>query len=247
MPTTHTAPPSGFTLLEMAIVLAIVGLLLSGGMMTFTALQEQRRHKETRLLLDEARDALLGFAVTYGRLPCPASDLSNGVESPVGGGACTNPFDGFLPAVTLGLPGVAADGSLPDAWGLSQNRLRYAVTIANAAAHDATTTNGIQSRTMAAFTPDLQVCDSATGITATSCGTATTLTGNAIAVIYSLGKNAATGGSGADEAANLNNDTVFVSHTPTHQGSAGGEFDDLVSWLAPSILYNRMIQAGKLP
>jgi hypothetical protein len=40
------------------------------------------------------------------RLPCPAA-AANGVESPPGGGACTNPHNGFLPAATLGLGGTA--------------------------------------------------------------------------------------------------------------------------------------------
>jgi hypothetical protein len=67
-----------------------------------------------------------------------------------------------------------------------------------------------------------------------------------VAVIFSLGKNAPTGGTGADEAANINNDPVFVSHTPT-PASSGNEFDDLVTWLSPNILFNRMIAAGRLP
>ena len=100
-------------------------------------------------------------------------------------------------------------------------------------------------------TPLLQVCASATGITATTCGTATALTSTAPAVIYSVGKNAPLGGTGTDETANpnpnsANNDPVFVSHTPMPLGAANGEFDDIVIWLSPNILYNRMVQAGQL-
>ena len=103
---------------------------------------------------------------------------------------------------------------------------------------------------MGTFAPDIHVCDNTTGaITATNCGTATTLTSNAVAVIYSLGGDAATGIVGTDETANLNSDVVFVSHTITYakDNPTNGEFDDQVIWLSQYTLFNRMVQAGKLP
>jgi len=215
--------------------------------------QEMRQVQETTDMLNEAREALLGFAATNGRLPCPASAASNGVESPVGGGVCTNAFNGFLPAVTLGLSGVDATGYLTDAWQVSQNRIRYAITTANASAF--TTTNQMQAVTMGGLVPDLRVCASSTGITATLCFSpeiTNVLTNNAVAVLYSVGKNAPAGGTGIDETANpnpnsANNDRVFVSHTPVGTGVANGEFDDIVIWLSPYILFNRMVAAGNLP
>lgn len=240
----------GFTLVEMAIVLVIVALLLGTGLTLLSAQQDQRKIEDTNTALSDASEALIGYALANGRLPCPASSTSNGVESfAVGGtalnGNCSNFYNGFLPAVTLGLSGVDANGYLMDAWRIIPNRIRYAVTTDHANA--ATTTDGIKSITMPIFSPDLNVCASATVITATTCGTATSLTNNAVAVIYSLGKNAPTGGTGTDEAANLNNDTVFVSHTPNPTGAVGGEFDDQVIWISPNILFNRMVLAGKLP
>lgn len=244
---------SGFTLIEMAIVLVIVGLLLNGGMVILSTQQEVRRIDETMALLSEAREALIGYAIVNGRLPCPASAASNGLENPSGGGVCTNPYNGFLPAVTLGLSGLDANGYLPDAWRIAQNRIRYAVTTANASA--ATTVDGIKTIGMSAMASDLRVCASSTGISASQCATPETsnvLSNNAVAVIYSLGKNAVSGGTGADETANpnensVNNDPVFVSHTPVGAGAMGGEFDDMVIWLSPSILYSRMVTAGVLP
>ena len=47
-----------------------------------------------------------------------------------------------------------------------------------------------------------------------------------------------------DETANGNADRVVVSHTPT---TGANEFDDIVAWLSPNVLYNRMIAAGRLP
>ena len=236
----HLRNASGFTLVEMAIVLLIMGLLLGGGLSVIGAQIDQQRIKDTQKTLDDARDALLGFAIANGRLPCPATATSNGVEVPAGGGVCTAPYNGFLPAATLGIPGGDANGFLTDAWGTTANRIRYAVTTANASA--VTTANGLRPPSptnMSNFAPDLRVCASATGITATTCGTATPLTTNAVAVVFSLGKSA--GSAGPDEAANQNVDQVFVSHTNT------ATFDDMMTWLPPSSYFNRMVQAGVLP
>lgn len=236
---------SGFTLVEIAIVLLIIGLLLGGMLMPLTAQMEQRRISETQKALDEINQALLGFAIANDRLPCPASPTSNGVESPSGGGTCTNPHDGFIPAVTLGLQQTDSQGYMVDAWGMPQNRIRYAVTTANGNAF--TTTGGMRTITMSTLAPDLRVCASATGITATTCGTAPALVNNAPAVVLSLASNAAAGGTGLDEAANLNGDQVFISHQRTGAGAPNGEFDDLVAWVSPNTLFNRMVAAGRLP
>src|SRR5437762_13621334 len=91
-----------FTLIELAVVLMLVGLLLSSVTYTLSAQVEQRTREQTQRILEQAREALIGYAVANGRLPCPASSGSSGAESPPGGGECTNYYDGFLPAVTLG-------------------------------------------------------------------------------------------------------------------------------------------------
>ena len=92
-----------FTLIEMAVVIAVIALVLGSIVVPLATQVEERRFSETRRLLEDAREALIGFAVAHGRLPCPASSGSSGVESPEGGGTCTNRYDGFLPASTLGL------------------------------------------------------------------------------------------------------------------------------------------------
>src|SRR3954469_16972550 len=71
----------GFTLVELAVVLAIVALLLSGLMYTLSAQVEQRGYEETRRRLNLARDLLLGYALVNGRLPCPARSTSAGFEA----------------------------------------------------------------------------------------------------------------------------------------------------------------------
>ena len=65
----------GFSLVEMAIVLAIIGLLLSGLLLTLGTQVDQRNASTTQSQLEAAREALLGFAIIYGRLPCPAPPL----------------------------------------------------------------------------------------------------------------------------------------------------------------------------
>ncbi|SMB24238.1 General secretion pathway protein H [Sterolibacterium denitrificans] len=238
-------PQRGFSLIEMAIVLLVVGLLLGSGLGLLGAQLDLQRTRASQKILEDARESLIGFAMANGRLPCPASPVSQGIESPEGGGVCTHPYDGLLPGVTLGLPGVDGQGYLTDAWSLPANRIRYAVTTAHGSS--ATTTDGMRNTGMATFTPNLSVCSSASGMTASSCGAATALTNTAVAVILAPGKNAASGGSGLDEATNLAGNRFFVSHAPSASGAANGEFDDILTWLSSNVLYSRLVQAGRLP
>jgi hypothetical protein len=72
-----------------------------------------------------------------------------------------------------------------------------------------------------------------------------------VAIFFSTGKNGATGGTGLDEAANLNGqgnvDPIFVYHTPTPSSFATGEFDDQFIWITAGELYGRLIAGGVLP
>lgn len=240
----------GFSLVEMAVVLVIVGLLISGLIMPLSAQMDQRNVAETRDSLENAKQAILGFAVANGRLPCPASSTSKGIENPATGGDCSTNQDGFLPAATLGLQPIDSSGYMLDAW---NNRIRYAVTTANTNAF--TTSGQMDTVGKSTLAPDLRVCQTGTGVTATQCSSTVPesnyLINNAVAVIYSQGKNWATGGTGTDEAINTGgvadgSNTVFVSHVPSGTGATTGEFDDLLVWISPYILYNRMVEAGQL-
>lgn len=252
----------GFTLVEMAIVMFVMALMLGTGLTMLSTQQDQQKTTSNTAKLDEVREAIIGYAITYGRLPCPASTTSNGYEDPViVTGTCTHPYDGFVPAKTLGISGTDSSGYLPDSW---KNPIRYAVTTSNGNAF--TTTNGMSTTGISSLAPDLQVCSTATGITgvapATSCAIGTTLASNGVpAVIYSTGANmvgfpgstGGTGGTDSDEAANPNPnspatiDRLFISHSLTSANDAGGYFDDQVIWLSKYVLFNRMVQAGKLP
>ena len=246
---------AGFSLVEMAIVLAIVGLLLSGLIPTISTQIESQRTNETRKQLDEIQQALIGFAVANRRFPCPATSASNGEESPVGGGSCTNFYNGYVPAATLGITSVDSSTKLVvDAW---NNPIRYAITnnTISGVANTFTSIDGMKNATMGNITNAnlLNICASATGITGSDCGAAANkLTDKAPVLIYSTGKNGGYGGSGLDETANpnpnrANNDRVFVSHTPTPSTAPNGEFDDLMIWLSINTIFNRMVAAGQLP
>ena len=263
-------------MIELAVVLLILGALFAGIIVPFTTQIELRRVSETQKTLEEIREALLGFAAAHGRLPCPAAPNTTGVESKVPAGAntdtqgnCTNFWDGFVPGTTLGIGPTDASGYILDAW---NNRIRFAVsdsdhsTGGSAAANtykDFTgegatvgSTSEMRNVGMATLTPDLKVCSTVTGSTATSCAAGSSLVDTAVAVIYSTGPNTTqpdTGGTRTDENANPNPNTagaanrVFVSHERAGPGAPNGEFDDIVIWLSPNILYAKMISAGRLP
>ena len=281
----------GFSLVELAVVFTIVALLLGSLMYTLSAQVEQRNFEDTRRRLDQARELLLTNAIVKGRLPCPArytsaASHSNGMESfcttaatsslstCVGSettteqthGTCSNHFDGFLPAASIGYLQTDASGFAVDAWG---NRIRYAVTRTNTNCSGGTLppngyTTMYTSRTylrnygISCQPDDLLVCKSATGITLTACGAAANQIMSqslVVAIIYSTGKNGATAPDAAaalaagrtDEAANLNGDRVFVFHVPVPSGAANGEFDDQFTWITVGELYGKLIAAGQLP
>ena len=244
-------PTRGFSLVELAVVMTITGLLLGSTLPLLTAMREQSQIRDTRRSLNTALEALLGFAAVSGRLPCPATEDSLGTEVPSGGGNCKTSI-GFLPAASLGLTPVDDQGFALDAWG---GRLHYAVSNQSSNNPDCggtttlvfTTANCMRAVTMSALAPNLSVC---------SAGCATALVTRAPAVIYSTGRNFANGGSGADERENPNPNSNrqpdptphrFISHEPTPADAPYGEFDDIVVWLSPYVLYERMIAAGRLP
>ena len=243
----------GFTLTELAVVFAIIALLLAAGMYTLSAQFDQRNFEETRRRLDAARDLLLGFAVVTGRLPCPATATSAGAEAITTPPNCDATYGGFLPARAIGFQVVDTAGFAVDAWG---NRLRYAVssttptcTPAASALPHFTNAANLRTNGITCQPNDLVVCRSATGITATTCGSASPVTNQTtlVAIVFATGRNGAVGSGGIDEAANVNGDRVFVWHTPTPVGAANGEFDDHMTWITVGELYGKLISAGLLP
>jgi len=245
-------------------------------MYTLSAQTEQRNFQETRQRLDQARDLVLAFAVANGRLPCPArftstSSNSQGLESfcsaatgsCVGSetttfqshGNCSNYYDGYLPAASIGYRQTDSSGFAVDVWG---NRIRYVAAKTNTNCTTSpppntilfTSQSNLKQYGISCQPNDLLVCKSATGISGSNCGgpanqimTQDLLT----AIMFSTGKNGAQTTPGADESANLNGDPIFVYHTPTPSSATNGEFDDQFTWITVGELYRHLIAAGQLP
>jgi len=290
---------SGFTLVELAVVLAIVAFLIASLMYTLSAQTDQRNIDETRRRLEQAREAILAYAVVKGRMPCPAfyrsaTDNSGGRESfcpsaatsatstctgaetttEQSHGTCSNFYDGYLPAVSIGYLQTDAGGFAVDAWG---NRIRYAVsrkiasgTCTGIVAPPALYTTMFTSKTslqqygITCQPDDLLICktysDAGLGTaTASSCGGAVNQLMSqslVVGVVLSTGKNGSTsGGAGSDESTNTKTNAslspqvnpIFIYHPPTPIGSTNGEFDDQMTWIPIGELYGKLISAGVLP
>jgi len=221
----------GFTLVELAVALAVIGLLLGMLVMPLSAQVDQQRNSETQKLLGLNTEAVLGFAVANGRLPCPATPgtatgvAGAGVENKPG--AACGLTEGVLPWATLGVQET-------DAWG---RRFTYRVTLV--LADDPT--GGLQASFMLTDTGDITV-------KATSGGAS--IATNVAAVIVSHGKNGLgaiqtsgvqLAGAAGDDLENANADANFVSKLPDTA------FDDLVAWVSPNVLKSRMVAANRLP
>jgi prepilin-type N-terminal cleavage/methylation domain-containing protein len=232
-------PSKGFSLAEMAIVLVIVAALIGGMTVPLSAQIDQRNRAETRRQLDEIRESLIGFAIVHGRLPRPAASLDEGTENPANCGseaACT----GFIPWASLGV-------KKTDAW---NKMIRYSVTPAYAsnAAFTLTTPGSKRVLTRNDSGTVSYLVSAAGGCASSPC---------APAVVWSFGKNnwgatpegaaiADDSATNADEDANAGADKDFFAREPSNVPT-GGEFDDILVWLPPYLLFNRMIAAGRLP
>lgn len=270
----------GFTLVEMAIVLAIVALILGGGLTILSAQQDQRRVEDTNARLSDAQEALIGFAIAYGRLPCPSDPTiasgtaTAGQEYTSGAGSaltCGNVTGtgtsqtawGVLPWATLGI-------SETDAWG---HRFTYQVSSIYADAIGSNTLGADNNPSLSPQCGSANLCTppgnpqfssfalcSCGGLNILSAATGGTNIATFVpAAIVSHGAN----GLGAylpsgqrilpvpvattNEGDNADNDSNFVSHSLATAAETGGYFDDQVIWLSQYTLFNRMVQAGKLP
>ncbi len=215
---------SGFSLIEISIVLLIVGLLLGGIISPLGSRIESSRRNETKLTADNALQSIYGYALTRGRLPCPDT-TGDGVENR-NGNNCTQ-VRGNLPWSTLGI-------AQQDAWG--QNFL-YRVSNNFADLIDGTGCNTPTTNVSFSLCSngDIQVLDQSGG---------TTVAINVPAIIISRGKNFGSAPA-ADEAENNDNDAIFVDKV--YSSATGAEFDDIVTWVVPGILFNKIVNAGLLP
>lgn len=269
----------GFTLLEMAIVLTVIGLIAGLLLGPLSTLIDARNNNETKKTIALVKEALLGFSISQNRLPCPdnngdgVEDLTEEIENNTPGTAqskknykCSS-LEGFVPFKTLGV-------GESDAW---SNYIYYGVT--NRFAEWSQTYSGLNNTgeiiNNSSFTlsaaADIKVMARGDNSLSTDLFEKKFGIGlaSACAVIISFGKN----GHGATSVTGIKNSYIFLngSDEAVNQSTAKQkiardhtlkrneqchdedenlpfcEFDDIVDWISPNVLFNQMVQAGKLP
>ena len=258
---------AGFTLVELAVVIAVVGFLLGTFLAPLSARIEAARVRETERMLDGIHDALIGYAMTRGALPCPDA-VADGIDGAAPATCAGAALAGVLPFQALGVPRA-------DAWG---RYFEYRVT-------EEFTNRALTGQPPAAGRLDLTDAGDVTVLTRgddpRTGGTveikhqsaAVALTRSAPAAVLSAGPNglggirvatgtalAAPGGGGGDESENADGDATFVSRTHSRGAAACDdadetstpppplcEFDDVVTWISTPALMAGLVEAGVLP
>jgi len=239
----------GFTLIEMAIVLVVIGLLLSGGLLTVKPVIEGSKMAETNQRLDRIEEALILYVIRNGCLPCPADGaLTTNDGSAVGDAAsytsqcltqatasttCSAGTGSVVPWAALGL----SQGEALDGWG---NLITYVVDGALA----------VDGDDMARIPPS-EYPDGALVVQDATPTTPNDVTALAAYVLISHGSDMrgawSPGGVAklAPDAGNVvqeNNAARVCDATPCHQDSpydipGADHFDDIVRWrTAPMII-----------
>lgn len=285
--------PTGFTLIEVAIVLLIVSILVGYTVALIPKQRELKQYRAAKQQMDEIIATIIGFAQVNGRLPCPAIPDSVGDEDGDGVTECNN-FGGFVPVKTIGFEGLLnGDSLLLDPWG---NPYRYyvsnsdnggafgsdfvisgdmrAVGLVDADDDTFSDLDGVFHICNDAHSTDKDVCKAPAGVYDVVFGRsdATKITGpygGAPFVLLSHGRDwnlvAATG----DQLTNLGSsqsladlgmfngplgveytlksvaarETAFVKRI----SGVSDDFDDIVRWVSPGLLFRKMIDAGQLP
>lgn len=235
---------AGFTLVEMAVVVLLIGIVLTMGLGMMRSTQENAAWSETRLKQDRIKVALIGFFRTNGRLPCPDSTLPPTGAEPA---AClVNAGRGVLPWKVLGL----SVGDVQDGW---SNFFTYRVANRTpASSQNWTVKAGATAFSLRELTAPLATFTLQERSDAGVLGAA--LVPNPVVVLISHGKNGAGARTvrgtallpapvGADELANATaGSTSFVMRTPTTVTAApGGAFDDVVAYMTPNQLFQPML------
>lgn len=233
----------GFTLIEIAVVLIVVGILLAGGLAGIKPAMESSRISATNKKLDRIELALLAYAIQNGCLPCPANGTlgstdtsgnagwsynstpkyygpndtaASALNQPCSGASCKSTA-GVVPWNTLDLK----DGDTVDAW---QNRITYAVTstltVTAGSSMARTTANTYPAGTLAVYNNSgvggSSTCD--TGVAQTTAAAYVLVSHGSDRVYGYAAKNGAQVSTGANSSSTAQecNDPAAAEKTPTY-------------------------------
>lgn len=234
---------NGFTLVEMALVLLILGVLTKAAILPLVAAQtHQQRHSTTRQL-EIIRESVIAYVVAYGALPCPVLFASNGQELSQEEPSECEYERGGVPAKVLGLSGaIDENGALIDAW----NRpYLYAVSLVNHAQR------GDQSRAdwthageaaqvgVPHLTADIVICMQ---MQANDCRGPDVRASQVAFMVLSHGRDSTAAGAQKE---NLDDDQIFLLQ-PESQVQ-GNRFDDQLVWATAADIMYWMLRMGWLP
>lgn len=218
----------GFTLIELAMVMIILGLLLGGLLQPLGKVLEHKRQQQAREMLQTAVQRLEAFVLLNGRLPCPASETSP-LSVDYGLEDCTAALlaDQPLPWRNLDMPEIDPWGSRRHSGSQSwAGYLHYRVD--PALAQGVLTTATIGNKDLTIVVRDSQ-------------GRQLTNKGDSpVAIVCSYGGDRIANGENASSEA-APEATYQVAVVPT----AG--FDDQCAWLSRLSLLYRLVQTSKLP
>lgn len=234
---------SGFTLVEMAVVVTLMAIAMTMGLRLLSATRESAAWSETKVRQERIKLALIAYLRTNGRLPCPNSvaPWDGAEDSP----CLVNAGRGIVPWQALGL----SIGDVQDGW---QNFFTYRVANRTpATSSNWTLTAGATAFTLGELTAPLTTFTlqerDAAGVLAAA------VAPNPVVMIVSHGKNGAgartvrgtvlPAPTGVDELANAAiASTSFVSRAPNEvAASTGGLFDDVVAYLTPRDLLQPLV------
>lgn len=242
---------NGFTLVEMAIVLLIIGILTKSALGPLASLQEHRKRSQTTHQLEVVREAVFAHIVAYGALPCPlpqnatdtAYSFSAASSSSGGRAALCNDANGFVPAHSLRLDGATNEqGALLDPWG---SEYRFAVslqdhdTLGNSGQPDWTTQGEAGAVGVGGLSADIVLCNNVRGA---DCAGRSIRSDQIAFVVLSPGRDASASG---QQSENLDADNYFVY--TEESVVADSPFDDLLVWGSAADVMYWMLRIGWLP
>lgn len=251
----HRQIEQGFSLIEIALVLLILGLILKSAVMPLATLREHALRSTAEAQVQQIRETLFAFVVAYGALPCPVPVSGSITRVPLASNAhnvlelSTTPCEassGFVPAQTLGLIGALSEtGALLDPW---SREYRYAVSAGDSerASADQIATTGFwtvpgraASVGVRELNAELVLCHATTQA---NCSGLSVRSDQIAFVVLSTGRDSSANGVQNE---NLDGDNHFT--VADESVVTGAEYDDIVSWGSAADVMYWMLRMGWLP